>query len=636
MQNMIVRQLVNNFKFPAPFASIDLHSILDQKWNLMQDVLISLVDRHHDVIGLVLLLALFTAFALERFPPVVLAIVGGVVMMVLGFLTPKELLSVFANPAPITIGAMFVISGALLRTGALEEISGWVMRRTMRRPRLAATEIGIGTIVASAFMNNTPVVIVMIPIIKRLARLLGRAATQLLIPLSYLSILGGTITLIGTSTNLLVAGVAQDEGQRPFGIFEITGVGLVVAVTGVVFLIVLGPWLLPRREETGFDDSGESETYLSHLVLAVDSPLVGQRLGATPLARRPRIRIVALLRGPMIERKDFDAHVLEAGDQIVIAASPTELASLAEERNFRVGLTGVGGGIVLAGPDRQPDARLVEAVISPAHPVIGRRLAEIPLLSRLKVRVLGLSRPRHIAGPDLANVRVRAGDRLLIAAGADASIALQANTGLAQVAHAPTRSFKRAKAPIVIAALAAIVGGAAIFGLPIEALAIVGVAVVLVTRCIDPEEAWSAIDGNTLCLIFGMLAFGTGLQNAGTVELIVNMVMPLLASATPIVLLICIYAATSVLTETVTNNAVAVIMTPIVIALGESIGTDPRPLIVAVMFGASASFATPIGYQTNTLVYGAANYRFMDFVKIGVPMNIVVGIAACTAIAILL
>lgn len=591
-----------------------------------------MLSQHGDVVGLVMLVILFVAFALERLPPVVLAVVGGVSMMAIGFLPPADLLRVFSNTAPITIGAMFVLSGALLRTGVLEEVSGWVMRRSMRRPRLALAEIGLGTFAASAFMNNTPVVIVMIPIMKRLAKAMNIAVTRLLIPLSYVTILGGTLTLIGTSTNLLVNGVAQELGQPGFGMFEITGVGLVTMVAGIAFLLAAGPFLLPDRDETSGTQHGESDNFLSHLVLLADSRMVGERLEDTALFRRQGVQVIAVRRGSTVHRRKLDDVVLEAGDQLVVAASPAELASMAEARDFRVGLAGMGGGIVMAGPERPKDARLVEAVISPSHPVIGRRLAEIPLLSRLRVRVLGLARPRHVAGPDLANVRVRAADRLLIAAGSDAATALSANVGLAQVVDAPTRAFKRSKAPIAAVVLGLVVAGAALFNLPIEALALIGVGVVLITRCIEPEEAWSAIDGNTLVLIFGMLAFGAGLQAAGTVELIVNLARPLLEHASPLVLLIGVYAVTSVLTETVTNNAVAVIMTPLVVALANSIGADPRSLIVAVMFGASASFATPIGYQTNTLVYGAANYRFTDFVCIGLPMNIVVGIAACLAI----
>jgi di/tricarboxylate transporter len=577
------------------------------------------------VLAIAVVAVMFVLFLRESFPTEVVAIVGAAVLLATGILPYEDARLVLANPAPWTIAAMFVIMGALVRTGALDVLTRTAERYARTHPKRSVVGVILAVMAASAVMNNTPVVVVMIPVVVQLAKTLGTKASKLLIPLSYAAIMGGSLTLIGTSTNLLVDGVARGQGLEPFGIFEILPIGLVVCAWGLTYLALFGRHLLPERDSMASMLSDRSKMkFFTEAVIPPESNLIGREALDVKLFKREGVRLVDLVRGDRSLRRNLQGVELQIGDRVVLRTEMTELLSLQNNKELK-----------RVDQLSSVETTTVEVLITPGCRMVGRTLGSMRLRRRYGVYPLAVHRRNQNIGRQLDELAVKVGDTLLLEGAAEDIQRLAADMDLVDVTQPSARAFRRGHAPIAIAALVGIVLLAALNVAPILLLAVIAVAVVLVTGCIDADEAFSFIDGQLLALIFAMLAVGAGLQNSGAVTLLVDGISPALTQLPVPVVVFAVFFLTTVLTEIVSNNAVAVIMTPIAISLAAALGLDARPLVVAVMIAASCAFATPIGYQTNTLVYGPGGYRFTDFMRIGIPLNLSMSLVASAVIPLI-
>ncbi|RIJ18241.1 SLC13 family permease [Henriciella mobilis] len=583
---------------------------------------LSLPEPVQIALVLALIVAVFAGFVRERIPSDVVALLAMAALLILGLLSVDDALDVFSNAAPITIGAMFVLSAALERTGVIGAVGNSVVRLSKTwSPFAAIAVLMLVVIVLSAFMNNTPIVVILIPVAIRLAQSVNISPARLLIPLSFASIFGGMTTLIGTSTNLLVDGVVQNSGLTPFGIFEITGAGLCLALAGTVYMTLVGRWFLPDRETLAtMLPSTKSRRFVAQVLVPVDSVLVGKTIKETGFTAEKGFTVIDVMRENRSRRTELSTLSLQGGDRLVIRSPVSEMLSLREAGDVAIG-SGSGSAHAFE-PVQTTETRVMEGVVGPQSRLVGRPIVGAGLVRLYGVYAIAIHRRGENIGLGGKNIRFDIGDTVLVE-GPPAGLRQMFDDGmLSNLTETEDRPIRRDKAPIAIGAVALVMILAAFGVMPIAGLALIAAAGVIALGCLDHQEAYKSIQWEILMLIFGMLAVGKALETTGAAAFLVDGIAGQIGHLPPLVTLAAVYLITSVLTEFVSNNATAILMTPIAIGLAASLGVDARPFVVAVMFAASASFATPIGYQTNTLVYTAGGYKFTDFALVGLPLNL--------------
>jgi di/tricarboxylate transporter len=576
------------------------------------------------ITGLVILMALFL-FITEKLSIDLIALLIIGVLVSTGVISAEEGISGFSNPATLTVAFMFVISAAILKTGSLQFVAG-LLTRTFRNHYQRGVILLMAVVSAvSAFINNTPVVAVMIPVTTQIAKNSGRAASKLLIPVSYASIFGGTCTLIGTSTNILVNGIAVQNGLEPFGMFDFAPMGLCFVIVGSLFMIFIGQRLLPSRQENNPDALEDSLIdYLAEVEILPNSVLANMSILSSALVKELEMEILELSRENTRLNLPQGDTIMQVGDFLKVSCNLGKLKQMKDQLGVKL--------MPFIDDDEHEtfgdNSSFVELVIPTNSELEGKTLREFDFRRRFRAAPLAIRQREEILHDKLHELKLRAGDVVLAEMKTHyldqwKTSTRDQNLPFLILSQEGIQNFNRKQFWTVIAIIIGVISTAALNILPIVISTLIGVCLLVLTKTMSMKDVYQSIQWPIVFLLAGALSLGAAMNNSGLALDIANIITSTFQSWAPIMILSGIYLMTSLLTEMMSNNATAALVAPIAIATAIQLNVSPTPFLMATMFAASASFMTPIGYQTNTMIYSAGGYRFRDFLKVGVWLNLI-------------
>ena len=579
---------------------------------------------------LVLMLVVMVLFVTEAvsFDLTALLIMG--MLLASGVLTVKEALSGLSDRATVTIAAIFVLSGGLYRSGALEGVAGGLARLGRRSEWLAVASLMAVTVVCSAFFNNTAVVVILIPVLFKVSREARISPSKLLMPLSFAAMLGGVCTLVGTSTNVLVSSIAREHGQPAFSMFEFAPLGALFVALGLGYMLLVGLRLVPARRSWGdLAQQYEVSKFLTDIAVGPDSPFIGKSAGEAKLPSDLELLEVYRKGGRLAGWGR--AGVLQEGDVLRVRGSAEEIGRLMQRQLVTIKPSSESFDVDF----ESATTALVEVVIAPEWTPVAQRVRELNFLHRFGAVVLAIRHGGVLRGRDLGRYRLSAGDSLLLWMEADRVAEVRRARGLLVVSQVSHPQQRRRKIPLALGIFGGAIAVAALGVAPIVVTAVVGALLMLLTHCLSSEEAYESIEWPIVFLLAGMLPLGIAMEKTGTARLLADGLLAVLGPMGPRAVLAGLFLVTMLLTNLITHPAAAAMLAPIALQAAAELQVSPRPLLMAVTYAASLSFLTPVGYQTNTLVYSAGNFRFSDFPRVGAPLSLLLWGGAVLAIPML-